>query len=190
MLGQAERHQVRPNADRYPRVAQRRHEPRELGVEFRRASRDVDESGPECVGQADAAVDGRGVHGLRAIGRARVVAVGYPHHITQRGNNRQDIFFDDNDREEYLGLLNRHARKYSLDVLSYCLMSNHVHIIAVPHTPEALAQTFNFTHMRYSQYYNKKMEMSGHLWQGRFYSCIMDEDKIGTATNGTDLRKL
>ena len=106
---------------------------------------------------------------------ARIVAVGYPHHVTQRGNNKQVIFKDDADRKKYLDLIRIHSAKYRLDILGYCLMANHVHFVAIPQTLDALAKTFNFAHMRYSQYFNKKMGMSGHLWQGRFYSCVMDE---------------
>jgi len=109
---------------------------------------------------------------------ARVVAQGYPHHITQRGNNRQVIFKDDEDRKKYLSLIKSHSKKYNLDILAYCLMINHVHFIVVPNTPDSLAKTFNFAHMRYSQYYNKKNGMCGHLWQGRFYSCVMDKRYI------------
>ena len=109
---------------------------------------------------------------------ARVVAEGYPHHITQRGNNRQPVFNDDEDRKKYLALIKSHSKKYNLDILAYCLMINHVHFIAVPNTPDSLAKTFDFAHMRYSQYYNKKNGMCGHLWQGRFYSCVMDERHV------------
>jgi len=109
---------------------------------------------------------------------ARVVAVEYPHHITQRGNNRQDIFSDDFDRRKYLSLIASHSSYYKLEILGYCLMQNHVHFIAVPHTEESLAKTFNFAHMRYSQYFNEKMKRCGHLWQGRFYSCILDEKHL------------
>ena len=109
---------------------------------------------------------------------ARVVAVGFPHHITQRGNNRQRVFQEDSDRKEYLNLIQSHSKKYQLEILAYCLMDNHVHFIGVPRKEDSLAKTFSFAHMRYSQYYNKKMGMSGHLWQGRFYSCVMDERHV------------
>ena len=104
-----------------------------------------------------------------------MVAEGYAHHITQRGNNRQIVFSDNEDRKRYLSLIKAHSKKYRLEILAYCLMTNHVHFVVVPNNVESLAKTFNFAHMRYSQYYNKKRGMCGHLWQGRFYSCIMDE---------------
>jgi len=106
---------------------------------------------------------------------ARVVAVGHPHHITQRGNYRQDVFLDDSDREKYLTCLYEHSHKYKLTILAYCLMTNHVHFVVVPQEEDSLSKTFNFAHMRYSQYFNKKLKTNGHLWQGRFFSCVLDE---------------
>jgi len=71
---------------------------------------------------------------------ARAIAVGCAHHITQRGNNRQDVFFVDEDRRVYLELLQEQAQKYGLEVLAYCLMTNHVHLVALPHKEDALAK--------------------------------------------------
>ncbi len=105
---------------------------------------------------------------------ARVVGVGLPHHITQRGNYRQKIFNNASDRERYLLWVAEYARASGLAVLAYCLMDNHVHFIGVPETAAALARTFNCAHMRYSQYFNRKHKEKGHLWQGRFYSCVLD----------------
>lgn len=68
---------------------------------------------------------------------ARAVAVGCAHHITQRGNNRQDVFFVDDDRFVYLELLKEQAEKYGLEIQGYCLMSNHVHLVAVPNSEQA-----------------------------------------------------
>jgi len=109
---------------------------------------------------------------------ARVVAVGLPHHITQRGNFQQDVFLDDWDREKYLRWIQEYSVKYNLSILAYCLMLNHVHFIAVPYDSDSLAKTFNVAHMRYAQYYNKKMDRKGHLWQNRFYSCVLDEPHL------------
>src|SRR3989338_9543184 len=106
---------------------------------------------------------------------ARVVAVGYPHHITQRGNYRQDIFLDDQDREYYLVLLKKESASYDLELLAYCLMTNHVHLIGVPHEEDSLAQVFKYVNMKYAQYFNQKCRSGvGHLWQGRFFSCVLD----------------
>ena len=106
---------------------------------------------------------------------ARIVGVGLPHHVTQRGNYQQQVFGDDKDREKYLLWIKEYSLKYGLSILAYCLMNNHVHFIAVPLAIDSLAKTFNTAHMRYSQYFNRKRNTKGHLWQGRFYSCIMDE---------------
>jgi len=112
---------------------------------------------------------------------ARIVAVGLPHHITQRGNYKQNVFLDDKDRKQYLAWIQEYSQKYDLSILAYCLMQNHVHFIAVPDRENSLAKTFNSTHMRYSQYFNKKTQATGHLWQGRFYSCVLDEPHLMAA---------
>jgi putative transposase len=106
---------------------------------------------------------------------ARTVAVDFAHHITQRGNNRQEVFFVDDDRRVYLDLLKQQAGKYSLEVVGYCLMSNHVHLVAIPHAENSLSRAIGRTHFRYSQYINRFHKRIGHLWQGRFYSCALDE---------------
>ena len=106
---------------------------------------------------------------------ARIVLPGQPHHVTQRGNNRQDVFLVDDDRRVYLDLLRVHCERFGVGVLGYGLMANHVHVVAVPEHEEALAQAFGRTHYRYSQYVNRLHGRSGHLWQNRFYSCALDE---------------
>jgi putative transposase len=106
--------------------------------------------------------------------RPRHAIPGFPHHITQRGNNRQDIFFADEDRELYLALLRQHPLQYGFEVMGYCLMTNHVHIIGVPTEDDSLAKTVGRTHWKYSQVLNRLHGRSGHLWQNRFYSCPMD----------------
>jgi putative transposase len=112
---------------------------------------------------------------------ARVVAKGYPHHVTQRGNYRQPVFEEDDDYVQYLEWLQDYGKKYFLKIWAYCLMSNHVHFVCVPEQEDSLARTFNALHMRYSQYFNQKKKLKGHLWQGRFYSCILDEKHLYAA---------
>ena len=112
---------------------------------------------------------------------ARAVAVGFPHHITQRGNYRQAVFETDGDYVRYLELLKHYSEKHSLKIWAYCLMGNHVHFIAVPMGPDSLSKVFKSLHMRYSQYFNMKNKMTGHLWQGRFYSCALDEKHLYAA---------
>jgi putative transposase len=97
---------------------------------------------------------------------ARVVVPGVAHHVTQRGNNRQDVFFVDEDRRVYLELLTEQAVKYGLEILAYCLMTNHVHLVAIPHEEETLAQAIGRTHFRYTQCINRFHRRSSHLWQG------------------------
>ena len=105
---------------------------------------------------------------------ARVVAPGVPHHVTQRGNNRQDVFFVDDDRRAYLDVLAEQAERFELRVLGYCLMTNHVHLVVVPEREESLAKAVGRTHWLYTQAVNRLHGRSGHLWQNRFHSCPLD----------------
>ena len=112
---------------------------------------------------------------------ARVVVKDYPHHITQRGNYRQIVFTKDADYKFYLERLNEYHGKYNLSILAYCLMPNHVHFIVIPKNEDSLAKTFNACHMRYAHYSNKRNRLTGHLWQGRFYSCVLDDNHLYAA---------
>ena len=109
---------------------------------------------------------------------ARVVVPGVLHHVTQRGNNRQDVFLTDGDREFYLGLLRKRSVQYGLEVLGYCLMTNHVHLLVRPQTADAMAQALGRTHFIYAQRFNTEHSRSGHLWQARFYSCPAEETTL------------
>jgi putative transposase len=117
----------------------------------------------------------------------RVVVVDVPHHVTQRGNARQVIFTQDADRTTYLELLRRYSDLYGLSLLGYCLMSNHVHLIAVPRSQMAMASTLKHTHGRYAAYWNARQSSSGHVWQGRFYSCPLDEAHLWEALRYAEL---
>jgi putative transposase len=108
---------------------------------------------------------------------ARAVAVDYPHHITQRGNNREPVFSDDQDRQTYLALLKHYTQKYKISIWAYCLMPNHIHLLAVPHEQKALALGVGRTNLVYTRYVNRKYLRSGRVWQNRFYSCIVDSDE-------------
>jgi putative transposase len=105
---------------------------------------------------------------------ARIVIPGWPHHITQRGNNRQDVFFTDDDRRAYLRLLKDRCLAAGVEVMAYCLMTNHVHLVAVPEREHSLAQAIGRTNFLYTQYINRRHRRVGHLWQNRFYSCTLD----------------
>lgn len=112
---------------------------------------------------------------------ARVVIPGCPHHVTQRGNNRQDVFFTDDDRRAYLKILREQCERFGLGVQAYCLMTNHIHLVATPATEESLAKAVGRTNWRYAQHVNRSHGRSGHLWQNRFYSCPLDEQHFWTA---------
>ena len=109
---------------------------------------------------------------------SREVFAGVPHHITQRGNRREDVFFDDRDRSTYLSLLTEYGQRHNVEVLAYCLMSNHLHLVMVPEDKEGLQRCLKPVHMRYAQAVNKRYGWSGHLWQGRFFSSPLDESYL------------
>jgi len=106
---------------------------------------------------------------------ARSVAVEYPHHITQRGNNRTTVFFDEEDHLFYINTLKRYSQKYKLEIWAYCLMGNHVHLLAVPREDTSLARGIGLTNMVYTQYLNRKHGNSGRVWQNRFFSCAVEK---------------
>lgn len=108
---------------------------------------------------------------------ARVIATEYPHHVTQRGNNRATVFFDDQDRCTYLELLTKYSEKFSLQIWAYCLMDNHVHLLTVPEKDNSLARGIGLTNQVYTQYLNRKLNQSGRIWQNRFFSCLVDSDE-------------
>jgi len=115
-----------------------------------------------------------------------VVAVDTPHHVTQRGNARRAIFETDGDRLVYLSLLLEFSQLHHVRILGYCLMPNHVHLIAVPQQFDSLARSLRFTHGRYASYLNARQQATGHVWQGRYYSCPMDQDHLWTALRYTE----
>jgi len=102
------------------------------------------------------------------------VVPGYPHHITQRGNRRLPTFFSDDDYEAYLALMAKYGADCGLAVWAWCLMPNHVHLVAVPETAEALARGIGEAHRRYTRRINFREGWRGHLWQERFFSCVLD----------------
>ena len=107
---------------------------------------------------------------------ARVIATQYPHHITQRGNNRAIVFFDDEDRQTYLKLLALYAEKHHFQIWAYCLMNNHIHLLAVPEAETSLARGIGLTNQVYTQYLNRKLNQSGRIWQNRFFSCVVENN--------------
>jgi len=101
--------------------------------------------------------------------------------VTQRGNNRQDVFFVDDDRRVFLELLGRACGRFGLTVQAYCLMTNHLHLVATPREPHSLAEAMKWVNQLYAQYVNRLQRRSGHLWQDRFFSCALDERHFWTA---------
>lgn len=121
---------------------------------------------------------------------ARVVAAGYPHHITQRGNRRQQTFFCDEDYMAYISLMSEWCRKFNVGIWAYCLMPNHVHIVAVPESEEGLRSAIGEAHRRYTRHINFREGWRGHLWQGRFNSFPMDENYLLAAVRYVELNPM
>ncbi|GAX62655.1 transposase and inactivated derivative [Candidatus Scalindua japonica] len=108
---------------------------------------------------------------------ARVVVPQYPHHITQRGTNKLEIFIDNEDRHHFLKLLNELTNKTESEVGAYCLMDNHFHLLISPNSRDGLGQCLHGTTFRYAQYFNMKYSRSGRLWQNRYFSCPIDKNE-------------
>ncbi len=108
---------------------------------------------------------------------ARIIAPGYPHHVTQRGNKRSFVFFDDEDRQTYLDVLANYAQKHSLQIWAYCLTDNHIHLLVVPGAEDSLARGIGLTNQVYTQYLNRKLNQSGRVWQNRFFSCVVENNQ-------------
>lgn len=109
---------------------------------------------------------------------ARIIATGSPHHVTQRGNRRQQTFFGDEDYLAYIELMAEWCRAYKVAIWAWCLMPNHVHLIAVPTSAEGLARAIGEAHRRYTRRINCREQWRGHLWQERFASFPMDEQYL------------
>ncbi|MDO8296679.1 MAG: transposase [Caulobacter sp.] len=110
--------------------------------------------------------------------KARIVAPGVPHHVTQRGNRRQATFLRAADYLSYLQLAGEAFAEAGVQVWCWCLMPNHVHLIATPPDEGALARAVGLTHLRYTRLINGRERWTGYLWQGRFASFPMDEDYL------------
>ncbi|HWB82586.1 MAG TPA: transposase, partial [Bryobacteraceae bacterium] len=118
---------------------------------------------------------------------ARVVAADVPHHVTQRGNARRTVFENHTGRLVYLDLLNSYSRLHQLTMLGFCLMSNHVHLVATQRHSDALALALRYTHGRYAAYLNARQGSSGPIWQGRYYSCPLDTHHLWAALRYAEL---
>lgn len=112
---------------------------------------------------------------------ARVVLPGYPHHVTQRGNRRQKVFFQHQDWITYLERVSTACGDVSTSILAYCLMPNHVHLILVPTNEDGLRAAMADAHRRYTRRVNFREGWRGHLWQDRFHSFVMDGPHLQAA---------
>lgn len=112
---------------------------------------------------------------------ARVVIPGVPHHVTQRGNARQRIFYEEAHYRLYLRLLRRRSGEHGLRIWAWCLMPNHVHLIAVPERADSLARALGRIHADFARLINIQRGSCGHLWQARFYSCPLDWGHLWSA---------
>lgn len=118
---------------------------------------------------------------------ARIVVPGCPHHVTQRGNRREPIFFEDGDQEIYRDLLAEHCRKWSVEVWAYCPMPNHVHLVLTPENGAGMARALGDTHRRYTTFINARARWNGHLFQNRYGSVAMDERHLIAAVRYVSL---
>ena len=109
---------------------------------------------------------------------ARVVIPLCPHHITNRGNRRQTVFFSDNDRRLYLRLIKKFGALFGLQFWAYCLMPNHIHLIAVPINKESMNLTIREAHKKFTWQINLQNDWRGTLWQGRYYSFPLGQDHL------------
>ncbi len=118
---------------------------------------------------------------------ARVVVPNLPHHVTQRGNRREAIFFEDGDYVVYCALLAEQARRFGVEVWAYCLMPNHVHLILVPKRADSLGFAVGEAHRRYTNFINARAGWTGHLFQRRFSSVVLDDSHLRAALSYVSL---
>ncbi len=110
-----------------------------------------------------------------------------PHHVVQRGNRRQPVFFGPADYKAYLRLMAGWCRQERVEVWAYCLMPNHVHLVVVPASEHGLAQAIGEAHRRYTVRVNQRENWRGYLWQGRFSSYPLDEQYLLAAVRYVEL---
>lgn len=106
----------------------------------------------------------------------RIVLPNYPHHVVQRGHNRQVVFAAEQDYQRYIADLRELKDAFGIKVYAYCLMTNHVHLLVTPESPESTGLMMKGLGQRYVQYINRTYRRSGTLWEGRFRSCLMQEE--------------
>jgi putative transposase len=99
------------------------------------------------------------------------------YHITTRGNQKQNVFKEEEDYKRYLGQLKKALRKYSINLYAYCLMRNHVHLLIEPEHGRDISRFMHWINRAYTAYFNEKYSTVGHLWQGRFRSKPILKDR-------------
>ncbi len=107
----------------------------------------------------------------------RLTLPGYPHHVIQRGNNRQAIFAKPADYQRLLDLLDDNARQFEVAIHAYVLMSNHFHLLVTPQSSDGLPQMMQAVGRRYVRYFNDSQQRSGTLWEGRYRSTLIQTDR-------------
>jgi len=117
----------------------------------------------------------------------RLVVPGYPHHLTQRGVRSMAVFTSDDDRISYLSFVAEECKRHGVEVLAWCLMTNHVHFIAVPKAEQSLARAFGEAHRRYTRMKNFAEGVRGYLFQGRFSSSVLDQNHLLAAVRYVEL---
>jgi putative transposase len=124
------------------------------------------------------------------VKHGRIVVAGAAHHVTQRGNRRQKTFFQSGDYRTYLQMMAIACRRFEVEIWAYCLMPNHVHLIAVPSYEESLRAAISSAHEHYSKAINFREGWQGHLWQGRFFSTPMDDDHLEMCARYVELNPI
>ena len=107
---------------------------------------------------------------------ARGLADNQIYHIINRGNRRETVFHDNYDYDKFLDLLSIAKETYNINIYAYCLMPNHFHLVVFTPLAESLSKAMHWISSSYVRYYNKRYQISGHLWQGRYKSFIVQED--------------
>ena len=119
--------------------------------------------------------------------QARSIFPGVPHHVTQRGNHRKDVFFERGDGLAYLRLMREWTSRHAIEIAAYCLMPNHVHLVLVPTTADGLHRALKVVHGRYALRINRMRSRTGHLWQDRYFSAPLDSQHFMNAVRYVEL---
>jgi putative transposase len=120
----------------------------------------------------------------------RIALPGWVYHVTQRGNHRQIVFFSDQDRHLYFSLLQKHFSRQELDLIGFCLMDNHSHLLVIPHHQNSLADGIGQLNRDFARWQNLQCNRTGHLWQNRFFSCPVEEEAVWEVLSYIELNRV